>query len=145
VILNYFILSQGGVIVQEGIDIMGNLEPDTIEVILDQHEKELEKQDTRISKLEETTTKILVTQAEMSVKLSNIEVGQIKIEKSINENMNEQKHLINKMIDISTEGNKEDKNIIKNTQIKLWELIFKGLAILGVLLGAGNILKDAVK
>ena len=110
------------------------IEPDAVEQILNQHDKQLEKHDTRISKLEETNTKILVAQAEASVKLSNIEVGQIDLKNSF-------KEVIEKIDEINKNDNKDKNEIIKDNQNKLWELIFKGLALIGVALGVGNSIK----
>lgn len=104
---------------------MSPIEPQVVEQILDQHGKKFEKQDARISKLEETTTKILITQAEMSVKLSNIEISNNEIKKILRDNADEQNQLINKIIDIYSENNKEDKKIINNNQNKLWNLLLK--------------------
>lgn len=112
---------------------------------IDLHQKILDKHDEEIDKLKEVQTKMLVSQAEMSVKLSNIEIGQNNIQTSLKDNDIKNEKLINKLIDSINENNKQDNEIIKTNQNKLWELTFKVLVIVSLLIGAGNTLKDVVK
>jgi len=97
---------------------------DTVDVILDQHEKQLEKIDYRVTKLEDITTKILIQSAEMSVKLSNIESNQVDTKKSILENsitlQNFQKELIDSQKDLVS------RLIEKDTKVKISETENKG-------------------
>ena len=95
----------GGIdnILEGDVENMPPIDLDTVDVILDQHGKQLDKFDTRITDLEKVTTKILISQGEMNIKLSNIENGQLKIEKHLlesnNNQQNFQKELIEKIID----------------------------------------------
>jgi len=91
--------------ISEG-DVIVAIDNETVEILLGQHEKKFEKIDDRVTKLEDTTTKILINNAEMSVKLSNIQTSNEEIKKNIIENsisqQNFQKELIEKMLDNNT-------------------------------------------
>lgn len=104
---------------QEGVVENMSIENDAIEILLDQHGKQFERQDLRITKLEETTTKLLISNGEINVKLSNIENGQLKIEKRLLENSNNQKELINKLIEKDSENQKN-----------LWNLNWKTIGVI---------------
>jgi len=107
--------------ISEGDGLTVAIDNDAVEVILDQHGKQLDKYDMRITKLEDITTKILITNAENSVKLSNIENSQLKIEKRLLEYSNEQKDFQKDLI----EGQKDfqenliNKLIEKDTSIEI--------------------------
>jgi len=109
----------------EGVNFLEN---DVVEKVLEDHERILNKHDQQIEKLQENQTKILITQAEMSMKLSSIDAGQSDIKKSITENALEQRKfesdLINKLVDNNSQN-----------QTKMWDFGFKGLALLGTVLG----------
>jgi molecular chaperone DnaK (HSP70) len=109
----------------EGVNFLEN---DVVEKVLEDHERILNKHDQQIEKLQENQTKILITQAEMSMKLSSIDAGQSDIKKSITENALEQRKfesdLITKLVDNSSQN-----------QTKMWDFGFKGLALLGTVLG----------
>ena len=109
---------------KEGCGIEVAIDNDAVEVILDQHEKQLEKIDYRVTKLEDITTKILIQSAEMSVKLSNIESNQVDTKKSILENsitlQNFQKELIDSQKDLVS------RLIEKDTKVKISETENKG-------------------
>ena len=116
---------------KEGCGIEVAIDNDAVEVILDQHEKQLEKIDYRVTKLEDITTKILIQSAEMSVKLSNIESNQVDTKKSILENsitlqnfenaqQNFQKELIDSQKDLV------NRLIEKDTKVKISETENKG-------------------
>ena len=109
---------------KEGCGIEVAIDNDEVEVILDQHEKKLEKIDYRVTKLEDITTKILIQSAEMSVKLSNIESNQVDTKKSILENsitlQNFQKELIDSQKDLVS------RLIEKDTKVKISETENKG-------------------
>ena len=106
------------------VENMPPIDLDTVDVILDQHEKQLEKIDYRVTKLEDITTKILIQSAEMSVKLSNIESNQVDTKKSILENsitlQNFQKELIDSQKDLVS------RLIEKDTKVKISETENKG-------------------
>jgi len=105
--------------IKEGCGFEVAIDNDVVEVILDQHTKQLNNQDQRITKLEDITTKILIQSAEMSVKLSNIESNQVDTKKSILENsitlQNFQKELIDSQKDLVS------RLIEKDTKIKISE------------------------
>jgi len=93
-----------GVKLSEGVDNNMAIDNDSIEILLNQHGKQIDKCDLRITELERTTNKILIQNAEMSVKLSNIESNQVDTKKSILENsialQNFQKELIDNQKDL---------------------------------------------
>ena len=93
---------------------MPPIDNEVVEVILDQHTKQLNSQDQRITKLEDITTKILITNAENSVKLSSIENSQLKIEKRLLEYSNEQKDFQRDLI----EGQKDFQESLINKLIE---------------------------
>jgi len=107
--------------IKEGDGCKVAIDNDAVEVILDQHGKQLDKYDMRITKLEDITTKILITNAENSVKLSNIENSQLKIEKRLLEYSNEQKDFQKDLIDGQKDfqENLINKLIEKDTQIEV--------------------------
>jgi len=113
-----------GEISEGDVEYMAQIDLDTVDVILDQHEKKLEKIDYRVTKLEDITTKILIQSAEMSVKLSNIESNQVDTKKSILENsitlQNFQKELIDSQKDLVS------RLIEKDTKVKISETENKG-------------------
>jgi len=108
----------------KGCGLAMAIDNDIVEVILDQHTKQLNTQDQRITKLEDITTKILIQSAEMSVKLSNIESNQVDTKKSILENsitlQNFQKELIDSQKDLVS------RLIEKDTKVKISETENKG-------------------
>ena len=65
---------------------------------LDIHQKILDKHTEEFAKIHDVQTKLLVSQAETSVKLSSIENGQYDIKKTLMENSQEQNKLINSHI-----------------------------------------------
>ena len=107
--------------IKEGCGFEVAIDNDAVEIILDQHGKQLDKYDMRITKLEDITTKILITNAENSVKLSNIENSQLKIEKRLLEYSNEQKDFQKDLIDGQKDfqENLINKLIEKDTQIEV--------------------------
>ena len=102
-----------GVKLSEGVDNSMALDSDTVEVILEQHGKQIEKCDSRLTELERTTTKVLISQGEISVKIGNIENGILKMENRSLEDANNlkcfqkelmenQKDLIERLIEKDT-------------------------------------------
>jgi len=83
---------------------------DVVEIILDQHTKQLNNHDEKICDLQKVTNEILIQQGQTNLRLSNIENGQLKLEKYILESnnnqqnfqkelINNQKELVNKIIE----------------------------------------------
>jgi len=112
---------------------------------LDIHQKVLDKHDEEFAKIHEVQTKLLVSQAEFSVKLSSIENGQYDIKKTLMENSQEQNKLINTLVLNSTENSKQKDKLIEMNQNKIWELIWKGVALIGGGLGIGTFVKEMIK
>ena len=125
---------------------LANMESGEVEIILDQHAKELEKQNARIFRLEETTNKILIAQGEMNVKLGHIENGQLKIEKRLLESSNEQKgfqqfliddnkkfqeSLIEKLLEKDNIGDENTNKLLNKTYDEIWGIIGKFIVTIG--------------
>ena len=127
--------------IKEGCGFEVAIDNDAVEIILDQHGKQLDKYDMRITKLEDITTKILITNAENSVKLSNIENSQLKIEKRLLEYSNEQKdfqeNLINKLIEKDTQI--EVKKTEGKSKIQTQTIITVGAILTSLIAGAVSI------
>jgi len=123
--------------------IIGKLENQ--QKTLDIHQKILDKHDEEFAKIHEVQTKLLVSQAETSVKLSSIENGQYDIKKTLMENSQEQNKLINTLVLSSTENSKQKDKLIEMNQNKIWELIWKGIALIGGSLGIGTFVKEMMK
>lgn len=109
-----------------------------------EHEKVLDKHSEEIDKIKEVQTKILVSQAEMNVKLSSIEASQYDIKKSITENSLAQrdfeKELINKLIDNDNNRDQRLNETNKFTLQKYSDLAIKAVGILGIIYGAKEII-----
>ena len=122
----------------EGDGCNMTIDNETVEILLGQHEKKFEKIDDRVAKLEDTTTKILINNAEMSVKLSNIQTSNEEIKKNIIENsisqQNFQKELIGKLLEKET--NIETTKIEGKSKIRTQTIITVG-AIITALITAG--------
>ena len=112
---------------------------------LDIHQKVLDKHTEEFAKIHEVQTKLLVANAENSVKLSSIENGQYDIKKTLMENSQEQNKLINTLVLSSNENSKQKDKLIEMNQNKIWELIWKGMAIIGGGYGIGTFVKEMIK
>ena len=112
---------------------------------LDIHQKILDKHTEEFAKIHDVQTKLLISSAEFSVKLSSIENGQCDIKKTLMENSQEQNKLINTLVLSSTENSKQKDKLIEMNQNKIWELIWKGIALIGGSLGIGTFVKEMIK
>jgi len=112
---------------------------------LDIHQKILDKHTEEFAKIHDVQTKLLVSQAETSVKLSSIENNQYDLKKTLIDNSQEQNKLINTLVLSSTENSKQKDKLIEMNQNKIWELIWKGMAIIGGGYGIGTFVKEMIK
>ncbi|WP_080839965.1 hypothetical protein [Cohnella massiliensis] len=98
--------------------------------------KRLNKHEERIQKLEDNTTKLLISSAENTAKLANIETGQVRLEKSFAEESRASRELLSKLIDSDVEMNRAK---VKNEELamnKRWDFALKVWAILGPVIAA---------
>ena len=112
---------------------------------LDIHQKILDKHTEEFAKIHDVQTKLLVSQAETSVKLSSIENNQYDLKKTLIDNSQEQNKLINTLVLSSNENSKQKDKLIEMNQNKIWELIWKGMAIIGGGYGIGTFVKEMMK
>lgn len=106
------------------------MEPDVVEKVLEDHGKMLNKHESLIESLRETTTKLLISQAEVNIKLANIEAGNSDIKRELSESKliykdmlrqsQSNNELLNKLIDkdINKDNIQLEEKISKYTNLK---------------------------
>ena len=100
---------------------------DVVEIILDQHTKQLNNHDEKICDLQKVTNEILIQQGQTNIRLSNIENGQLKLERYILENNNNQQNFQKELIDNQREL--VNKIIEKDENIQTSKIESKGKII----------------
>ena len=115
---------------------------DVVEIILDQHTKQLNNHDEKICDLQKVTNEILIQQGQTNIRLSNIENGQLKLERYILENNNNQQNFQKELIDNQKEL--VNKIIEKDESIQTSKIESKGKIRTQTIITVGAILTSLI-
>ena len=134
--------------ITEEDDNMPPIDHDVVEVILDQHTKQLNNHDEKICDLQKVTNEILIQQGQTNIRLSNIENGQLKLERYILENNNNQQNFQKELIDnqkelvnkiIEKDENIQTSKIEGKSKIHTQTIITVGAILTSLIAGAVSI------